>query len=440
MTESTYDVPVWTLATEEMVSPLVMTEGALTSARLNELRTVLAALVDAPLATLEAHPLPKTADLSGGIHLESASPLAGHLSQLISHTSKTGAAKVVHNGGETLYRMVVPAKVATQMGSGVLKSMTSKVATGGVHSALVGSSGIAAQATFVPVAGSAANAATGAVGGSAATAGAAVVGASALTVAAPLVLMAVAVGLNARAERNRQQALDTITEMLGELKDNALTGERSALNACIPIIDSASAILLDEGKIGASLGLDTAVFHINVGLANAETRLAAWEVSLSKFEDGRVEVAALEKAFKGIGGDGGEFRTHLELAKLSIDLQQRVAVLQAVEHAQLDPTRLFEGFTQALKRRAQRVVELHHRISTVLGRLSSLEIDRTHGVRDFVFKSSEVDTLLRTSRRVRALSESIELSGPQPDVAIEIARKADGSLVVLPAQSAFAQS
>lgn len=224
MTESTYDVPVWTLATEDTVAPLVMTEGALTSARLNELRTVLAAPVDAPLATLEAHPLPKTADLSGGMSLESASPLASHISQL---------------------------------------------------------------------------------------------------------------------------------------------------------------------------------------------------------------------AFKGIGG---EFRTHLELAKLSIDLNQPVAVLQAVEHAQLDPTRLFEGFTQALKRRAQRVVELHHRIATVLGRLSSLEIDRAHGVRDFVFKSSEVDTLLRTSRRVRALSESIELSGPQPDVAIEIACKADGSLVVLPAQSAFAQS
>ncbi|WP_032369012.1 hypothetical protein [Rhodococcoides fascians] len=433
MLDSKSEIPFWTLATKEAVAPLVTTEDSMTTARLNELRTVLAALVDAPLATLEAHPMPKSSDLSGGVHLESASPLATHLSQLISQTAKSGGSGVADTGGEALYRMVVPAKVAAQFGSGVVKSMTSKAATGGVHSALVGSSGIAAQATFVPVAGSAA---AGAVGGSAATAGAAVVGASALTVAAPLVLMAVAVGLNARAERNRQQALDTITEMLGELKDNALTGERSALNACIPIIDSASAVLLDEGRIGASLGLDTAVFHINVGLANAETRLAAWESAFAGFKDGRVEIPELEKAFKGIGGQGGEFRTHLELAKLSIDLKQRVTVLQAVEHAQSDPLNLFESFTRALKLHDQRVIALQHRLSRLLQGLSSLEVDRSHGVRDVVFKSSAVDALLRTSRRVRELQNSIEHPGVQPDVAIEIARQRDGSIVVLPAHSA----
>lgn len=433
MLESKSEIPFWTLATKEAVAPLVTTEDSMTTARLNELRTVLAALVDAPLATLEAHPMPKSADLSGGVHLESMSPLATHLSQLISQTAKSGGSAVTDTGGEVLYRMVVPAKVAAQFGSGVVKSMTSKAATGGVYGALVGSSGIAAQATFVPVAGSAA---AGAVGGSAATAGAAVVGASALTVAAPLVLMAVAVGLNARAERNRQQALDTITEMLGELKDNALTGERSALNACIPIIDAASAVLLDEGRIGASLGLDTAVFHINVGLANAETRLAAWESAFAGFKDGRVEIPELEKAFKGIGGQGGEFRTHLELAKLSIDLKQRVTVLQAVEHAQSDPSNLFESFTRALKLHDQRVIALQHRLSRLLHGLSSLEVDRSHGVRDVVFKSSAVDALLRTSRRVRELQNSVEHPGVQPDVAIEIARQRDGSIVVLPAHSA----
>jgi hypothetical protein len=59
--------------------------------------------------------------------------------------------------------MVVPAKVAAQVGSGLIKPMASKAASGGVHSALMGSSKIAAQATFVPVAGTAATA--GAVGG-----------------------------------------------------------------------------------------------------------------------------------------------------------------------------------------------------------------------------------------------------------------------------------
>lgn len=430
MVENDNVVPFWTLATQEVKAPPVSSEPSMTPARLAELRTVLAALVDAPLATLEAHPLPSSADLSVGIHLESVSPLATQLSQLIQ-SSKSGTGQTLQSSGDTLYRMVVPAKVAGQVGSGLVKSMTSKAASGGVHSALIGPSGIAAQATFVPVAGKAA--ALGAASGSAATAGAAAVGATALTVAAPLVLMAVAVGLNARAERNRQETLDKMVDLLEELKDNALTGERSSLNACIPIIETASAVLLDEGKVGASLGLDTAVFHINVGLVNAESRLAGWEAALNGFRNGRVEVAQLNKAFKGIGEDGGEFRAHLELAKLAIDLQQRIILLQAVEHAQSDAGNLFEGFTRALRKHDQRVVALQERITKLLRRLSSLEIDRTHGVRDFVFSSSQVDEILQMSRRVHQLKESVDDFGPQADLAIEIARKSDGSLIVLPA-------
>ena len=105
--------------------------------------------------------------------------------------------------------MVVPAKVAAQVTGGIVKPMTSKAISGGIHSALTNGSKIAAQATFVPVAGKAAVA--GAAGGSAGTAGMAAAGAGALTVAAPLVLMAVAVGISAHADRQRQQALERIT-------------------------------------------------------------------------------------------------------------------------------------------------------------------------------------------------------------------------------------
>ena len=48
-------VPVWTLTTEDVNVPDVMAEGSMTPARLSELRTVLAALAGAPIATLEAH-------------------------------------------------------------------------------------------------------------------------------------------------------------------------------------------------------------------------------------------------------------------------------------------------------------------------------------------------------------------------------------------------
>src|SRR3546814_1963748 len=91
----------------------------------------------------------------------------------------------------------------------------------------MGSSGVVAQATFVPV-GQVAS--VGAVGGAGATASAAVAGGTALTVAAPLVLMAVAVGVSAHADRQRQQAIEHITDLLDQLHEDALDAERSDLD------------------------------------------------------------------------------------------------------------------------------------------------------------------------------------------------------------------
>ena len=120
--------------------PSIPGSETMTPERLAELRMVLAAMADTPIATLEAHPLPSDLDRSRGITLDAASPLATHLSQLISQTSKGVA-------GETLYRMVVPAKFAAQVGGGLLKPMTSKAGSG-VRSALVGSTGIVGQASI----------------------------------------------------------------------------------------------------------------------------------------------------------------------------------------------------------------------------------------------------------------------------------------------------
>ncbi|KZL35247.1 MULTISPECIES: hypothetical protein [Rhodococcus] len=426
-------IPVWTLATKQAEVPAIPDEGTMTPDRLAELRTVLAVLAETPIATLEAHPLPKSIDLDRGISLDSASPLATHLSQLISQTSKASSSSAVASG-ETLYRMVVPAKVAAQVGSGLVKPMTSKAAAGGVHSALIGSSGIAAQASFVPVAGQAA--AVGAAGGSAATAGLAAASAGALTVAAPLVLMAVAVGVSAHADHKRELAIENITKLLEKLHDDALQKERNSLNGCRGAIDTATAILLDQGRIGASVGLDSAVHAISVGMADAEGRLKKWQQGLDALKTGRVELDTLRKAFTGIDEDGGEFRAHLELAALAIALKKRVIVLQAVEHAQMDEANPFESFTRALKSDQQRVAKLESGIASLLMGLSELRLDRSHGVRDFVFKSSEVDKMLRTAYLLRELGDGVAMSDNESDVAIEIARRRDGSVVVFPALAA----
>jgi hypothetical protein len=159
-------VPVWTLATEEVSLPDLFGQGNLTPARLAELRTVLASLAASPIATLEMHPLTDRRPRNGGIALHAASPLATQLSQLVSETAKSAkigipvsaAAPIVEMAatGEMLYRMVVPAKVAAQVGKGLVKPMASKSVPGGIYSGIRDGAGIVANAAFVPVVGKAA--------------------------------------------------------------------------------------------------------------------------------------------------------------------------------------------------------------------------------------------------------------------------------------------
>src|SRR5688500_19003560 len=161
-------VPVWTLATGDVRVPAVSVDEAMSAERLSELRSVLAALADQPIATLEVYPLPDKLDSSRGIPLDAASPLAQHLSQLITQSARgSSVAATATAAGEGLYRMVVPAKVAAEFGQGLVRSMKSNAVAGGIHSALMDSSGVVAQATLVPVGEAVAAGAAGATAGAA---------------------------------------------------------------------------------------------------------------------------------------------------------------------------------------------------------------------------------------------------------------------------------
>ncbi|GAA0947034.1 hypothetical protein GCM10009550_22160 [Actinocorallia libanotica] len=425
-------VPVWTLATADVRVPRLTAGESMTAERLAELRGVLAVLADEPIVTLEVHPLPDRIDRGRGIPLDAASPLAQHLSQFITQSTRSSltTAKATASG-ENLYRMVVPAKVAAQFGQGIVRPMASKGATGGIYSALVDSSGkIASNAKFVPVNGAAA---AGAVGGAGATAGAAAAGGMALTVAAPLVLMAVAVGASAHADHKRQQAIEHITELLEQLQEDKLDDERSALDGCRSAIDKATAILLDQGKLGVSLGLDSAVHTIDTTLSKAKGRLDRWQSALDELPEGKaVELGTLTKSFPGIDDHGGTFRTHVEITSLAIALKRRVAILQAVEHAQSDPGNPFENFIRALKLDQQHLDELESSIAGVLVRLSALELARPNSLRP-VFTPGEVDRLMNAAYRIRKLGDGVTANSRTTDVAIEMARDKDGSVVVFPA-------
>ncbi|MFF3285640.1 hypothetical protein [Streptomyces sp. NPDC003023] len=431
-------VPVWTLATGDVQVPSVAGDGPMTAERLTELRGVLAALADRPIATLELHPLPEKLDRSRGISLDAASPLAQHLSQLVTQSARgSAAAAKATASGEGLYRIVVPAKVAKQLGQGALRLMPSKAVAGGARASVVNpvTGKIVAGVTYVPVG---KTATAGAVGGAGATAGVAAAGSAVLTVAAPLVLMAVAVGVSAHADAKRQEAIEHITELLEQLQADKLDDEHSALNGCRPAIDKATAILLDQGRLGVSLGLDSAVHAIDTALSKADIRLARWTSTLDKLPDGEpVEIGTLTESFPGVDEQGGTFRTHLELAALAIALKRRVNVLQAVERAQSEPDNLFENFTRTLRRDEQRLDELEKGLAGVLLRLSALELARPKSVRP-VLTNGEVDRLMRTAYQIRGLGDGVAVGGRPTDVAIEIARDKDGSVVVFPALPAEA--
>lgn len=427
-------VPVWTLSTTQgSTVPAFAEEGTLTPERLSELRSALAAFASAPLVTLEAHPLPAKRDRSTGLPLDAMSPLAQELSRLVAaNAQKVPAVAKVAGSSEVLYRMVVPAKVASQVGKGLVKPMVSKAVAGGVHGDLIAGTGkIAAKASFMPVEAASAGAKGTVVGAAAGTAAAG----TAMTIAAPLVLMAVAVGVSAYADHQRQKAIENITELLEKLHDDKLEAERSELDGCRDAIDKATALLLDRGKVGASLGLDSAVHAISTATQNAERRVKKWEAALDGVVDNHVDVAELEAAFPGVTEDGGEFRVHLELAALAIALKRRVVVLQGVEAGQSDHENPFENFVRSLRDDQQRIDDLEGRVKNVLLRLSALELRSPQRFIDKVMTRGQVDSLLDTSYRLRALGAGHGAAAPTADVVIEIEKHSDGTLLVLPARA-----
>ncbi|MFI7059422.1 hypothetical protein ACIBL3_00435 [Kribbella sp. NPDC050124] len=429
--EDTPVVPVWTLSTSDSPGvPALAGEDALTPERLADLRSALAAFSRVPVVTLEAHALPKKRERTAGMPLDAVSPLAQELSRLVSANAKTvPAVAQVAGSGEVLYRMVVPAKVAAQLGKGLVKPMASKAAANGIYGDFVGTATnvVASKATFVPVQTTAAGAAGTAVG--TVTAG------TAMTVAAPLILMAVAVGASAYADHRRQKAIEHIAELLEKFQNENLERERNELDGCRDAIDKATALLLDRGRVGASLGLDSAVHAISTATENAVRRVQKWEAALDAISGNRVELPDLEEAFPGIAEEGGEFRAHLELAALAIALKRRVVVLQGVEAGQSDPDNPFENFVRSLKVDQQRIDELEARVAAVLLRLSALELRSPKRLIDKVMTRKQVDGLLETSYRLRALGDGVGGAAPTADVVIEIEKHSDGTLLVLPAHA-----
>lgn len=395
---------VWALTTQEVPAAEAVIGASMTPVSTAELRTVLAAFADSPIATLEMHAVPDDLDRSQGIRLGSASPLARHLADLAQQATQ-------NKNGEALYRMVVPPKFAAAVGGELLNSMKSSAVPGGIHSALTGPSGIAGHASFVRAA------------------------PTAVTVVAPaLLLLTVAAGVSLFADRQRSDALDKITELLERIRRDDLESKVHELNGCRGAIEKATAILLDRSGVGVQLGLDAAAHVIDTAVEEARSNLKKWRENLDSLGDGPVEVGKLRKKFEGIDREDGEFGVRLRMADLAISLKKRLIVIQAVAQAQADPGNPLINFVRVLKKDQDDLIELESRLADLKRSLGRLQLDRSHGVRDgFGLTAGDVDYLLRTIYRLRDLGENAGTATGSSDVVVDILQDRDGSVVVFPA-------
>jgi hypothetical protein len=110
-----------------------------------------------------------------------------------------------------------------------------------------------------------------------------------------------------------------------------------------------------------------------------------------------------------------------------------VIVLQGVEAGQGDMQNAFENFARSLREDQQRINDLERRIESVLRRLSAIELHTPKRFVDKMMTRKQVDSLLDASYRLRALEP--RTSTVDADVIIDIEKREDGTLVVLPARA-----
>src|SRR5689334_4862391 len=372
----------------------VKAEG-LTAEKLRQLRSALAAFADDPPVTLERYELP-AGTITGGHPVAQGAPLLQHLAQIVGQ--KAAAAPGAPAGGETLYRMVVDQRIAGQLAQGLARPM--KAAGGGIYGGILDKSGqLIKQARFMPVAA----AEGGGIGLAAAGGGAAVGLGGAAIAAAPFVIAALAAASAIYAEEQRRRALERIEESLKKLHQDNLDQEMAAINGAMPALAKATSLLVDEGRLGAALGIDAAANAIDTAIARAEHRTKGWLQDVSRLS-ARATGDQIEKAFPGVKDGDGRFVAELRMAGLAIAAKRRLMVLQAVEHAQINPGLSLKRFLAEIEREAMALDELEASLIDLLTRPSELPIRTGGGIFDRLHLSADdADELLKWPERLRDL-------------------------------------
>jgi hypothetical protein len=430
------EVPYWTLSTggdedDALVQRLQGDDVELSQDRLQRLRVALAAMSDNPPIVMERYALALPDVPQGGRLVAAGSPLAKQLGDIIGTTRQVAPVEAAAGSTEVLYRMVVPERLASQLAQGTAKQMVAK--DGGVYSAVRGAKSIVGNTRFVPVSAGTGTAGAAGAGGAAAAAGLGSVGAvGAVVAAAPVVLLLAATAGSIYAEEQRRRTLERVEEVLNTLKADALDEERDDLNGAVAAITKATALLADEGRLGMSLGLDSAVNRIDTAVSRAERRVRDWERAVVGF-DGSATPDELKAKFPGLGASGGEFEGKLRMACFAIAMKRRVAILQAAEHTQADTSLSLSRFNDALAEDTGDLAQLEQRIVHMLTELAHLKIAaparRQHRVG---YRPGEVRELLSWTPYLRTFADRetpASLGGT--DLELCFVANDDGSIRVL---------
>lgn len=423
-------LPFWILGSgPEEKLPLevqVSLEAGLTPDKLRQLRSALAVYADDPPVTLERYQLP-LGTIEGGMALAPGAPILSQLGQIVGSGKRLAQPTVEGSaaGTETLYRMVVDKSLATQLSQGLAKPM--QAAKGGIHGGILGKSGIVGQARFVPV-----STAQGGGVGLAAAGGASAVGiGGAVVAAAPFVILAIAAASTVYTEEQRRRALERIEDGLQKLQRESLEGEVAAINGATSALAKATSLLADEGRLGSSLGIDSAAYAIDTAVERAKARTKDWLKAVERLADGATP-AQLNEAFPGIQDADGLFVTELRVASLAIASKRRAMVLQAVEHAQINANLSLKRFLAEIKREAAGLEKLESDLMELLTRVSELRIRPGAGIKHKVMLPREVEDLLRWPERLREVrnreSPRVHAAG---SVEVGIVVAPDGSARIL---------
>lgn len=423
-------VPFWTLSNGSSALEVPddfygTSDEGLTAERLTRLRRVLAAWSEEAPLILERHPIRGEDVRRGGQPVASASPIMKALGEIVGGGRTATQTEQAAGTSEVLYRLVVPREIAERLGAGSAHMMKAADGSGAIRGSVVAGNKIITGAKFMPTA--AAGTASTTTGG----AGAAAAG-GALIAAGPLLVLLTATAMSVYAEEQRRRALERLHESLDEVKKELLEKERDQLHGATRAINAATALLADEGRLGKTLGIDSAVYAIDTALATAERRIDEWERHLNRLSDGATP-EALEKAFPGIDPDEeGDFIAKVRMAVFAITMKRRVAVLQAAEHTQLNPDLTLGRFVSKLVGDVRAVDDLEQRLTGLLEQLASLPLKPPNKVHEVMFGRGEVRRLLEWSPRLQRLAQQERPQTTTPgDVELALVVSSDGSARVL---------